>query len=250
MSMWKNMLHVLAEQGPFEDESGFATRRWYEALGQGSMGSFSTQVFSLKKRELIETLTNGKKTYLIEITPRGREEIAHYVPLPIVSEPETELEVEPEIIPEPAPEPKPEVVASTNLSEFFELAAQKARELQEVVADYASMKRRLEELSQEVARLKTANLRKSETIDSLEAELEVLRKQGRKTLRADQLPRWCRDLGKLALQQGWSVIDTPSGHYKWTSPKGDSFNESATPSDHRAHANLKARLQRMGMSLL
>lgn len=46
--------------------------------------------------------------------------------------------------------------------------------------------------------------------------------------------------------QGWNVVPTKKGHYKWLSPLGAFFFSASTPSDHRALLNIKRDLKRHG----
>jgi hypothetical protein len=51
---------------------------------------------------------------------------------------------------------------------------------------------------------------------------------------------------KEAECQGWSILKTAKGHYKWLSPIGNFFFSASTPSDHRALKNIKQDLARRG----
>jgi hypothetical protein len=55
---------------------------------------------------------------------------------------------------------------------------------------------------------------------------------------------------KIAIEAGWRVERTKSGHYKWLSPNSiDFFYSSSTPSDNRALENLKQDLRRRGLDV-
>lgn len=57
-----------------------------------------------------------------------------------------------------------------------------------------------------------------------------------------------RDLVKRARKKGWYVRFGGSGHIKMTPPDGSpTVVIPATPSDHRAHLNLRALLRRRGL---
>jgi hypothetical protein len=55
-----------------------------------------------------------------------------------------------------------------------------------------------------------------------------------------------QQLIKEAECQGWMVVPTSKGHYKWLSPLGDFFFSASTPSDHRVIKNIQRDLTRHG----
>lgn len=64
-------------------------------------------------------------------------------------------------------------------------------------------------------------------------------------------PKELRNLAKLAKEQGWEFGRTNSGHVKFCSPYSDTppVFYSGTPSDHRSHKNLLAKLRRAGLEI-
>lgn len=58
-----------------------------------------------------------------------------------------------------------------------------------------------------------------------------------------------RGIEKAAIEQGWKVDSTKSGHPRFTppDPQGEIVIGSGTPSDVRALRNLLARLKRTGL---
>jgi predicted RNA binding protein YcfA (HicA-like mRNA interferase family) len=56
-----------------------------------------------------------------------------------------------------------------------------------------------------------------------------------------------KEVIKEAKRQGWRVTTTKRGHLQFYAPDGENIVTAAgTPSDHRALANLIARLRRHG----
>lgn len=53
-----------------------------------------------------------------------------------------------------------------------------------------------------------------------------------------------QDLIAEAKRQGWRVIMTNNGHYKWLHENGAMFFSAGTPSDYRAIMNTRARIRR------
>jgi predicted RNA binding protein YcfA (HicA-like mRNA interferase family) len=62
-----------------------------------------------------------------------------------------------------------------------------------------------------------------------------------------KLPRQQRKLAKQAKAQGWEIRRTRGDHLVWVAPNGRKVYSSATPSDHRAVKNQRARLRRAGL---
>lgn len=63
------------------------------------------------------------------------------------------------------------------------------------------------------------------------------------------IPRELRKLDKIASAQGWDLDRTSKGHVKFTGPNGQTVFYSGTPSDHRSHLNMLAKLRRAGMDI-
>ena len=57
-----------------------------------------------------------------------------------------------------------------------------------------------------------------------------------------------RVLARTAIAQGWRVMPTRGGHWRWLAPTGEQIISSASASDHRAVANLLSRLRRAGFT--
>jgi hypothetical protein len=51
---------------------------------------------------------------------------------------------------------------------------------------------------------------------------------------------------KKAQAQGWTILPTRGGHYKWINPIGAFFFSPKTPSDHRSIDNLKSDMKSYG----
>lgn len=71
---------------------------------------------------------------------------------------------------------------------------------------------------------------------------------GRANRRLSQCPQTKR-LIEAAEQQGWTVTATSGGHIKFLSSDGNIVFAAATPSDHRAWRNTRARLRRHGLTI-
>jgi hypothetical protein len=48
---------------------------------------------------------------------------------------------------------------------------------------------------------------------------------------------------------GWKIEQTKNCHLRWTSPTGQFFFSSSTPSDRRALERIKADLRRCGLDI-
>lgn len=55
---------------------------------------------------------------------------------------------------------------------------------------------------------------------------------------------------KEAESQGWQVLYTNGGHYKWIPPSGKFFFSASTPSDPRSIKNIKRDLRVNGLILI
>lgn len=71
-----------------------------------------------------------------------------------------------------------------------------------------------------------------------------------KSMILSQIPRNLRNLAKLAISQGWTLMPTAKGHVRFNAPDGVTMVLAAgTPSDHRSTKNLLALLRRSGMDI-
>jgi hypothetical protein len=52
---------------------------------------------------------------------------------------------------------------------------------------------------------------------------------------------------RLAIAQGWSVVQRRNAHLKWIAPTGFVYFSAFTPSDNRAIKNIRADLKRAGL---
>lgn len=56
-----------------------------------------------------------------------------------------------------------------------------------------------------------------------------------------------RDLGRLAIANGWTIHRTGGGHLQWRSPLGFRYFSSATSSDYRSVRNARADMEKEGL---
>lgn len=77
----------------------------------------------------------------------------------------------------------------------------------------------------------------------------ILRSAHIRSMATTQLPRELRKLDKIASAQGWELGRTSKGHVKFTGPAGHTIFYSGTPSDHRSHLNMLAKLRRAGLDI-
>ena len=64
-----------------------------------------------------------------------------------------------------------------------------------------------------------------------------------------KVPEAYRTLARAAREARWKITRHGSGHLRWQSPAGVVVTTAATPSDHRAVLNDRARLRRAGLTL-
>jgi hypothetical protein len=63
------------------------------------------------------------------------------------------------------------------------------------------------------------------------------------------VPRDLRTVASHALDAGWVLEYTGSGHVAWRSPDGPVVHTASTPGDRRTRLNVTAQLRRAGLKM-
>lgn len=249
-----SLLYLLSEQS-YEDDSGKALEVLYEdytkAFGEYKWNNFYQLFHKLASEKLVETVSEPRKVYLIELTQLGRNYLSdNRRHLPLAREARSEV-YEPRAprLPEQTPQEHAPVDDALKLVEqTIEVLAsllKKARSSEEASSKADELSDQVSDLLMKLRRVEARNLELLAEIDSLRAKLP----KAQKSLRASQLPKIWRDLAQKALSQGWTIQFNKSGHIKWVSPTGKEHTSASTPSDHRAVMNSTSDMKKLGLDV-
>lgn len=103
-----------------------------------------------------------------------------------------------------------------------------------------------DELTRELAAERLSHQNTREELNRLRRAHDTVAKQG-SNLSPNDLPESHRQIGKWAVENGWSLQRSAGGHNIFRSPEGRPYFASATPSDYRGTKNMLADLYRMGL---
>lgn len=264
------LLLTLAEKpdGLWIDDKGSLTPQLVQALPfSTSTASLNPMLNRLVDCGWIEMDRRGRRTYRVELIadplspPEPTPEPAPEV-LPSLDDDDLELQGRPGRFAARLERKMPELVDQAVKRALASSVIEVLRLLSDQLGFDPDDGQRLKEAEVELAELRERNEKLTTAIGNERALREYLQDEltstvarspeGRiastKSLMMYELPELYRDLGKIAIENGWTILKSRGGHLVWKPPNGDQlYYSGSTPSDWRAVRNDRAALERMGL---
>lgn len=230
-------LEILASRNDgFVNAEGSALQDLFEAGSEigSTISAFHQLISTMRSQHLIETLSDRGVVCAVDITETGREYLRQHMNGSVHTQPISQTEP---------------VKAQIPLNELMNQFSERIQEIHDGIVRVSILEEENATLRESLAATERRLQLVQEDRTRLNREIGKLELKPRITLKLHELPKCWRELGKAALQQGWSIQKTSNNHLQWISPNGyEPYYSSFDTTDPHAIKNTRAQLIQRGLT--